>query len=146
MIERQWGFEPLRLSFRLITRMKRASLIVLLIREISIWIMMFGLLTQILGTPAKLGFLSLLQSTYISLFGMIFMIQYVASNTVLYLYCKELHQESGLDIAHEISKECVSLAVDDENIARASRVKAILCCAVLVAVGATIVIWLRFQE
>lgn len=74
------------------------------------------------------------------------MMPFLTTYTVLYLYCKDLHEESGFDIAEKISKECVSLAMDDKNLARVSRVKFLVCCTTLMVVSVTISVFAKLHS
>ena len=40
----------------------------------------------------------------------------MATNTVLYMYCKAIHGELAMEIAEEFAKEYVSLPFDDGKV------------------------------
>ncbi|PSR88434.1 Immediate-early protein like [Actinidia chinensis var. chinensis] len=107
VVESKWGFEPLRRSAYLVKGMRSVSLSLMVL---------FGSVTGLVlwsysGTTRDVGGFILLtcgESCFLSSI----MLYNVASNTVLYMYCKALHGELDL----EIPEEYASLPLDDANL------------------------------
>ncbi|GFZ18267.1 hypothetical protein Acr_27g0000060 [Actinidia rufa] len=107
VVESKWGFEPLRRSAYLVKGMRSVSLSLMVL---------FGSVTGLVlwsysGTTRDVGGFILLTCGESGFLSSI-MLYNVASNTVLYMYCKALHGELDL----EIPEEYASLPLDDDNL------------------------------
>ncbi|KAI9169220.1 hypothetical protein LWI28_009063 [Acer negundo] len=96
VVESSWGFKPLKRSTSLIKGYKLVAL-----SFYFDWLKNWGFVLQIVFPSTLLTLLFL---------------QYMAANTVLYMYCKAIHGELAMEIAEEFAKEYVSLPSDDGKV------------------------------
>uniref|UniRef100_A0A1S3ZP13 Uncharacterized protein n=1 Tax=Nicotiana tabacum TaxID=4097 RepID=A0A1S3ZP13_TOBAC len=121
VVESKWGYEPLRRSGYLIKGMKLVALSIVLF---------FGVLISLLvvGCSSFLVTLGEASGRWTS-FGVIFqmvvssgfatlMLQSLAANVVLYMYCKAYRGELAFEIAEEFASEYVCLPFDNEKVPR----------------------------
>ncbi|PSR88427.1 LIM domain-containing protein [Actinidia chinensis var. chinensis] len=121
VVESKWGFEPLWRSAYLVKGLRSVSLSLLLffgfVIGFNVWI--HSRITSI-GLPnfgdVWVCFWFILKTVCVSSLLTMFMLHSVASNTVLYMYCKALHGELDLEIVEEFAREYVSLPFDDAKL------------------------------
>ncbi|KAK9277358.1 hypothetical protein L1049_006900 [Liquidambar formosana] len=115
--ESSWGYEPLRGSANLVRGKRWVALSLLLC---------FQFLTAVLmnsrsalagwlggdGSSGWRGWAFVVQIVVTAALGMWLMLHSIAANTVFYIYCKAMHGELALEIAHG---EYISLPLDDEK-------------------------------
>ncbi|KAK3027390.1 hypothetical protein RJ639_040188 [Escallonia herrerae] len=117
--ESKWGLEPLRRSSYLIRGMRSVALSLLLLYGASIGFFVWGnssLLVNLNGDSGWRSWAAVVETVLSSSFVTLFMLNYVAASTVLYMYCKALHGELASEIAEEFAREYVSLPFDDEKL------------------------------
>ncbi|CAM8881227.1 unnamed protein product [Rhodiola kirilowii] len=121
VVERSWGIEPLRRSRKLVKGMRGVTLSVLLFFgfNIGFFVWLGAGYDQDLGDLSSswvkgLGFMVRTVAVTASL--TLFMFNYLAANTVLYLYAKALNGELAGEIAEEFVREYVSLPFDEEKV------------------------------
>lgn len=122
IVEKKWGFSALSRSAYLVKGMRGVALSLMVL---------FGLLIGILGslcanlidvggvTGDDEGWLSwvvILQAVVYIGFMTMLMLYYVASNAVLYMYCKALRDELASEIAEEFVGNYVRLPFDDGKV------------------------------
>ncbi|XP_057482007.1 uncharacterized protein LOC130768926 [Actinidia eriantha] len=110
VVESKWGFEPLRRSAYLVKGMRSVSLSLMVlfgsVTGLVLW--SYSGTTRDVGDSLRFILLTCGESGFLSSI----MLYNVASNTVLYMYCKALHGELDL----EIPEEYASLPLDDANL------------------------------
>ncbi|KAK3222953.1 hypothetical protein Dsin_009978 [Dipteronia sinensis] len=119
VVESSWGFKPLKRSSSLIKGYKLVALSLYLYYSVftGIFIWSHTALSMYLNNSDWLknwGFV--LQIVFPSTLLTLLFLQYMAANTVLYMYCKAIHGELALEIADEFAKEYVSLPFDDGKV------------------------------
>ncbi|KAK2973428.1 hypothetical protein RJ640_007929 [Escallonia rubra] len=117
--ESKWGLEPLWRSSYLIRGMRSVALSLLLLYGASIGFFVWGnssLLVNLNGDSGWRSWAAVVETVLSSSFVTLFMLNYVAASTVLYMYCKALHGELASEIAEEFAREYVSLPFDDEKL------------------------------
>ncbi|XP_073134438.1 uncharacterized protein [Henckelia pumila] len=127
VVESNWGFAPLKRSSYLMKGMKRVGISMIALFGLGIGLMSFSCLMLVPNifscfrlVPGGAGWMDkvLLVGVCIVQAGVmtLWMLYAVASNVVLFMYCKALHGELALEIAHEFSREYVSLPFDDGKV------------------------------
>ncbi|KZV19977.1 hypothetical protein F511_27652 [Dorcoceras hygrometricum] len=127
VVESKWGFEPLKRSSYLMKGMKNVGFFMILLFGLGLGLMSFScsmlvptVFRRFRWAPDGAGWagrfflvvVCIVQAVVMTLW----MLYAVASNVVLFMYCKALHGELALDIAHEFSCEYVSLPFDDGKV------------------------------
>ncbi|KAF8408145.1 hypothetical protein HHK36_007287 [Tetracentron sinense] len=121
VVESSWGLEPLRRSSNLVKGMKGVMVLLLLFFNSLIVFFVWGkwgstLVLGGLGNVWKRLFY-VVETVAASAIVMLLMLNSVAGNTVLYMYCKALHGELAGEIAEEFAREYISLPFDVEKCA-----------------------------
>ncbi|CAL5338638.1 hypothetical protein CsSME_00022217 [Camellia sinensis var. sinensis] len=118
VVESKWGLEPLRRSSYLTKGMRPVSLSLTLFFAAAIGFFLWGCSGTFSGSFSDvwkcLSFV--LQTVLGSSIIAMFMLQKLASTTVLYMYCKALRGELAGEIAEEFACEYVSLPFDDAKV------------------------------
>ncbi|KAI8021753.1 hypothetical protein LOK49_LG03G00653 [Camellia lanceoleosa] len=118
VVESKWGFEPLRRSTYLMKGMRPVSLYLILffgaVIGVSVWVCSGSFSGSFSDVWKCLSFV--LQTVLGSSIVAMFLLQNLASNTVLYVYCKALRGELAGAIAEEFAGEYVSLPFDDAKV------------------------------
>ncbi|TXG56568.1 hypothetical protein EZV62_017881 [Acer yangbiense] len=117
--ESSWGFKPLKRSASLIKGYKLVALSFYLYYSFFTGLIIWShtALSMYLSNSDWLknwGFV--LQIVFPSTLLTLLFLQYMAANTVLYMYCKAIHGELAMEIADEFAKEYVSLPFDDGKV------------------------------
>ncbi|MCD7468653.1 hypothetical protein HAX54_007045 [Datura stramonium] len=120
VVESKWGYEPLRRSAYLVKGMKLVALSVLLFFGILISLLVGGcssfLITLGEANGGWTSFGVIFQMVVCSGFATLLMLQNLAANVVLYMYCKAYHGELAFEIAEEFAREYVCLPFDNEKV------------------------------
>lgn len=119
VVESKWGYEPLRRSRYLLNGMRGIALSMLLFYGLAIGFLVWGCSTSVENAGEASGWLSwafVVQIVVSSGFMTLLMLHNVASNVVLYMYCRALQGELALEIAEEFAREYVSLPFDYEKV------------------------------
>ncbi|KAI5678966.1 hypothetical protein M9H77_09916 [Catharanthus roseus] len=119
VVESKWGYEPLRRSASLVRGMKGVSLSMLLFYGIAIWFLVWACWTSVINGSEAGGlwsFAFVVQTVVGSGFVTLLMLQNVAANVVLYMYCKAFQGELASEIAEEFARDYVSLPFDCEKV------------------------------
>ncbi|TXG56567.1 hypothetical protein EZV62_017880 [Acer yangbiense] len=119
VVESSWGFKPLKRSASLIKGYKLVALSFYLYYSFFTGLIIWShtALSMYLSNSDWLknwGFV--LQIVFPSTLLTLLFLQYMAANTVLYMYCKAIHGELAMEIAEEFAKEYVSLPFDDGKV------------------------------
>lgn len=117
VVELNWGLEALRRSVGLIKGMKGVALSSLLFFGVFAGILVWSSSVSTMGSDYawwNWGFV--MQIAVASTFLVLLLLYNVASNTVLYMYCKAIHGELAQEIAEEFAREYVSLPFDDGKV------------------------------
>ncbi|KAH7570043.1 hypothetical protein ACOSP7_017964 [Xanthoceras sorbifolium] len=118
VVESSWGFKPLKRSANLIKGYKLVVLSFYLYYSffVGIFIWSHTALSMYLGDSMWKNWGFVLQIVFPSTLLTLLFLQYMAANTVLYMYCKAMHGELATEIAEEFAKEYVSLPFDDGKV------------------------------
>ncbi|XP_027186224.1 uncharacterized protein [Cicer arietinum] len=120
VVERTWGFQPLRRSAALMKGMKSVGVSCLLFFASLEGIMLWSgsLLAEVASSDrgSWRDWAFVVQIVLTSTVLTILMLYNVAANTVLYMYCKAVHGELASEIAEEFAWQYVSLPFDDSKV------------------------------
>ncbi|OVA08835.1 hypothetical protein BVC80_8803g32 [Macleaya cordata] len=115
-VEASWGFDPLMRSTYLVKGMRGVSLALMLFFG-GIMCLILGLIWNLeVGSGIWRGVLFVIQTVVASACLMVLLLHSLATNTVLYMYCKALHGELAVEIAEEFARDYVSLPFDEEKV------------------------------
>ncbi|XP_060212312.1 uncharacterized protein LOC132639952 [Lycium barbarum] len=108
VVESKWGFETLRRSAHLVKGMRSVALSVMLFYLVMVETVGGSSMYLVtMGTAKGEQMLQMLES---SVMGYVMMNQYLMGNAVLYMYCKDLNDETlPFEIGDEFGNEYVSL-------------------------------------
>ncbi|KAJ9174226.1 hypothetical protein P3X46_017273 [Hevea brasiliensis] len=120
-VESSWGLEPLKRSSFLIKGMRGVALALLLFFGFLVGILLFisSFSGITLGIGTNDGWKScafVVQIVVTSTLLMLLLLYHVATNTVLYMYCKAVHGELAWEIAEEFAREYISLPFDEGKV------------------------------
>ncbi|KAF3431525.1 hypothetical protein FNV43_RR26256 [Rhamnella rubrinervis] len=119
VVESKWGLQSLRRSASLIKGMKRVAVSLQLIFVIFAAIFLLASYSTVRLVDVSDGWKRwefVLQIVGTSSFLMMVLLYNLASNTVLYMYCKAIHGELAFEIAEEFAREYVCFPFDDEKV------------------------------
>jgi hypothetical protein len=119
VVESSWGFKPLKRSSSLIKGYKLVTLSFYLYYSFFTGIFIWSrtaLSTYLVNSDWLKNWGFVLQIMILSTLLTLIFLQYMAVNTVLYMYCKAKHGELAMEIAEEFAEEYVSLPFDDGKV------------------------------
>lgn len=121
VVESTWGYKPFKRSSNLIKGYKLLALYLYLYYSLLIGTLVLGnaRMSMYLSSSVSDGWKNwsfVLQIVLLSTLLTLLFLQFMAANTVLYMYCKAIHGELASEIAEEFAKEYVSLPFDDGKV------------------------------
>lgn len=122
VVETKWGYEPLKRSGHLVKGMKFVALLIVLFFGVLISLLVVGCSSFLVTLGEASGrwtsFGVIFQMVVSSGFATLLMLQSLAANVVLYMYCKAYRGELAFEIAEEFASEYVCLPFDNEKVPR----------------------------
>ncbi|KAL8518624.1 hypothetical protein ACS0TY_009828 [Phlomoides rotata] len=112
VLESMWGFAPLRRSSYLVNGMRRVVFLMMMLLGISSLIASMGYTNFMANVnEGRTGWVFVQMLVYVGLFTMLSLYNIVA-DTVLFVYCKELHGEKVSRIEEKSGGEYVKVPLD----------------------------------
>nr|XP_043621013.1 uncharacterized protein LOC122592767 [Erigeron canadensis] len=115
VVESKWGFASLTRSAYLVKGMRLVSLKLILIYGALGGMIVFVYSRSLEGYGLMTGW-GVFNTLFGSSFLMMFLMQSVVANVVLYNYCRALHGELAIEVDGGFLNEYVCLSADDEKV------------------------------